>query len=130
MSINVLLSSWLPVFAWAALIFGISSIPSLDTGWGLWDFLLRKTAHMVEFGVLTLLVLRAVGRTWPAVRRDRALAAAALSALLYAVSDEVHQAYVPGRGPSAADVAVDGVGIAGAIGLAHWRRRALSGRAS
>ena len=128
MSINALLSSWLPVLAWAALIFGISSVPSLDTGWGLWDFLLRKAAHMVEFAVLTLLVLRGVGRTWPAVRRDRALAAAALSALLYAVSDEVHQAYVPGRGPSAVDVVIDGAGVAAAIGFAHWWRRTSAGR--
>ena len=35
---------WLPVFAWAAVIFAFSSIPHLSSGLGVWDTVLRKGA--------------------------------------------------------------------------------------
>ena len=38
--------------------------------------------------------------------------------ILYAVSDEWHQAFTPGRSPSSLDVIIDGTG--GLIGLALW----------
>ena len=44
------LSIWLPVVAWAAVIFAFSSIPSLGTGLGVWDTILRKGAHLTEYG--------------------------------------------------------------------------------
>ena len=93
---------WLPVLAWAGLIFALSSVPDLGTGLGGWDLLLRKLAHAAEFGVLGALLLRAV---------DRAGVAFALG-VLYAVSDELHQAFVPGRMGSPLDVAIDTVGVA------------------
>ena len=93
---------WLPVLAWAGLIFAFSSVPDLGTGLGGWDLLLRKLAHAAEFGVLGALLLRAV---------DRAGVAFALG-VLYAVSDELHQAFVPGRMGSPLDVAIDTVGVA------------------
>lgn len=117
------LSSWLPVAAWAALIFGLSSIPSLDSGLGDWDFFLRKIAHMVEYGILALLILRALARTWPGWGRVRWLTMAALVAILYAVSDEFHQAYVPGRGPSATDVLIDSMGVVLGLRLTHFFKR-------
>jgi hypothetical protein len=36
-----LLTVWLPVLIWAAVIFTLSSIPSLSTGLGTWDTILR-----------------------------------------------------------------------------------------
>jgi VanZ family protein len=107
-----LLSSWLPVTLWAGLIYYLSSIPGLNTGWGIWDFILRKTAHVVEFAVLTFLLLRAFVRSWPAMTKRTAMVISFLLALVYAVSDEVHQSFVPGRGPSVGDVVVDACGMA------------------
>ena len=78
---------WLPVVAWAALIFAFSSVPDLGTGLGGWDLVLRKLAHAAEYAVLGALLVRATGRAGLAF---------ALGAL-YAVSDEVHQSFVPGR---------------------------------
>ena len=36
---------WLPVVAWAAVIFAFSSVPASATGLGAWDHVLRKLAH-------------------------------------------------------------------------------------
>jgi VanZ family protein len=107
---------WLPVVAWAALIFAFSSVPDLGTGLGGWDLLLRKIAHAAEFAILGALLLRAVGR--PVV-------AFSLGAL-YAISDEVHQSFVPGRVGSPVDVAIDVAGVAAGVALwqlARARRR-------
>ena len=57
------LDLWLPVVVWAALIFTFSAIPSLGTGLGTWDLVLRKLAHAVEFGVLGALLYRALRRS-------------------------------------------------------------------
>jgi VanZ family protein len=94
-------SAWLPVLAWAALIFVLSSIPHLGTGLGTWDTILRKGAHVTEYAIFGLLLLRAVGREAPAF----ALGVA------YAITDEVHQRFVTGRHSSPIDVAIDSAGI-------------------
>ena len=109
---------WLPVVAWAALIFGLSSVPDLGTGLGTWDLVLRKLAHAGEYAVLGALLLRAV----------RSAPAALVLGVLYAVSDELHQTFVPGRRGSAVDVLIDAVGVA--AGVLLWRRlRAQARRA-
>jgi VanZ family protein len=100
---------WLPVVAWAALIFVLSSIPDLGTGLGGWDLVLRKIAHAAEFGVLGALLLRATGRPTLAFALG----------LAYAVSDEVHQSFVAGRQGSALDVAIDAVGVL--LGVVLWQ---------
>jgi VanZ family protein len=92
---------WGPVVAWAAMIFVLSSIPDLGTGLGGWDFVLRKFAHAAEFAVLGFLLARAIGRDRPALALG----------IAYAVSDEVHQSFVPGRLGSPLDVLVDAVGV-------------------
>jgi VanZ family protein len=102
--------SWLPVIAWAALIFALSSVPDLGTGLGGWDLVLRKVAHAAEFAVLGALLVRAVGSAWIALLLGGA----------YAVSDEVHQAFVEGRHGSPLDVAIDAVGVA--CGVLLWQR--------
>jgi hypothetical protein len=43
-------------------IFAFSAVPSLGTGLGTWDLLLRKLAHATEYAILGALLLRAVGR--------------------------------------------------------------------
>jgi hypothetical protein len=104
------LTLWLPVALWAALIFALSSVPSLSSGLGGWDYVLRKCAHMTEYAVLAFLLARAIGREAPAF----------VAGVLYAVSDELHQSFVRGRHASPVDVAIDSVGLL--IGLALWRR--------
>jgi len=95
------LSTWLPVVAWAAVIFALSSIPHLGTGLGTWDTILRKGAHVTEYAILGLLLMRAMGRELPAF----------LLGIAYAITDEVHQHFVSGRHSSPLDVAIDSTGV-------------------
>src|SRR5512132_1913688 len=87
------LTLWLPVVVWAAVIFTFSSIPSLSTGLGTWDTILRKAAHMTEYAILGALLLRALGRELPAL----------FLGLACAVTDEIHQHFVEGRHASPLD---------------------------
>ena len=110
-------SRFLPPLALMALIFFLSAQPDLNSGLGTLDLILRKGAHMAEFGLLWLLWWRALGPRHP-------LAAAAIT-LAYAVSDELHQHFVPGRNGAPLDVVIDaaGVGLAGLAVLLYVRRR-------
>ena len=104
-------SRWLPVLVWAGVIFAFSSIPSLNSGLGTWDTILRKLAHMTEYAILAVLLVRATG----------SYAWAFALAVGYAVTDEVHQLFVRGRHGSPVDVAIDAVGAL--IGLALARTK-------
>jgi VanZ family protein len=105
-----LFTVWLPVIVWAAVIFAFSSIPSLSTGLGTWDTILRKGAHLTEYAVLGGLLYRALGR------EPLALAVG----IAYAATDELHQYFVRGRHASPVDVAIDAVGVA--AGMLVWLR--------
>jgi VanZ family protein len=102
------LAAWGPVAAWAAVIFAFSSVPDLGTGLDS-DLALRKLAHVVEFAVLGLLLARAAGRSVLAFSLG----------VLYATSDELHQAFVPGRLGSPFDILIDAAGVA--LGVAAWQ---------
>jgi len=101
---------WLPVFVWAAVIFGFSSVPHLSSGLGVWDTVLRKGAHITEYAILGALLYRALGR------EELTLAAG----IAYAATDEFHQHFVRGRHASPVDVAIDAVGVA--LGMLVWLR--------
>jgi len=105
-----MLTVWLPVFAWAAVIFAFSSIPSLSSGLGEWDTVLRKGAHITEYAILGALLYRALG--------VEALALAI--GIAYAATDELHQHFVRGRHASPIDVAIDAVGLS--LGMLVWLR--------
>jgi VanZ family protein len=106
------LTVWLPVLAWAAVIFVLSSIPSLSTGLGTWDTVLRKAAHISEYAVLGALLYRALGRE----------ASALAAGIAYAATDEFHQRFVSGRIGSVADVAIDALGVAAGMLVWLWVR--------
>jgi VanZ family protein len=79
-------------------------------------------AHFCEYAALAALWIWAlaplIGRTaWPV---------AAGIAFAYAISDEIHQGFVPGRVSDPFDVLVDAAGIAAALALGLYAR----GRAS
>jgi VanZ family protein len=108
-------SRYAPPLLLMAAIFALSAQPDLNTGLGTWDTILRKLAHMAEFGLLWLLWWRALGyrSPWPA----------AAIAIGYAITDELHQTTVEGRVGSPVDVLIDTAGVALAIALATARRR-------
>lgn len=104
--LSTYLSKWLPVVLWAGMIFYFSSIPDLRSGLpDIFDIVLRKIAHAGEFGILAILIARGLG----ADGKKDYLKAAAL-AILYAISDEIHQGFVPGRVASPIDILIDSFG--------------------
>ena len=116
--------AWAPVGAWAALIFLASAqsdlvfVPDATL-----DLVVRKLGHAAVFGILALLLWRAIATT---TRLRRPWAWALALAILYAVSDELHQGGVSGRHPSPVDVGIDAAGALVAVaivGAARRRRR-------
>lgn len=87
---------------WCLVIFAFSSIPSAHISKFSWiDFIVRKFLHISEFMVLTLISFNTF----------KSLKKAVLFSILYAISDEFHQRFTPGRGPSPVDVLIDCIGI-------------------
>jgi VanZ family protein len=103
------LNRFAPPLVLMAAIFFLSAQPDLNSGLGTWDTILRKIAHMAEFGLLWWLWWRALGRC------ERATWVAAAIAIAYAISDEYHQHFVEGRVGSPVDVVIDSAGVALAI---------------
>ncbi|MDA7857930.1 VanZ family protein [bacterium] len=101
---------WTPPAFWCGLIFYLSSIPNLSTNLGTLDVILRKLAHIVEYGILAFLIWRAIVNSISMSRVKIYTWAGSLS-ILYAISDELHQSFVPTRGPSALDVIIDSIGV-------------------
>ncbi|MCB4792531.1 MAG: VanZ family protein [Elusimicrobia bacterium] len=102
---------WPPVILWCGLIFYLSSIPNLKTEFGFADLILRKMAHITEYGVLFLLTLRALKNSELSWQEKSMYLSAVIFSVLYAASDEYHQSFVPTRGPSAIDVGIDSIGV-------------------
>ena len=107
-----MVTRWLPVVLWAAVIFAVSSVPSLNSGLGIWDLILRKCAHTTEYAILAVLLLRATG----------SYAWAFALAVAYAGTDEVHQMFVQGRHGSPVDVAIDAAGALVGLAAMRWLR--------
>ena len=99
------LARWGPVVLWAGVIFAFSSIPSLTSGLGTWDLVLRKCAHAAEYALLGALLLRATGRAWIAVALGSA----------YALTDDLDKHFVDGRVGSPVDWAIDTAGVAAGV---------------
>jgi VanZ family protein len=77
--------------------------------------------HFGEYAVLALLLWQAL-RATPRLSRRAASLAFALT-VLYAISDEWHQFYVPGRYSDVRDVMVDALGALVALLLAQRLQR-------
>ena len=113
-----LLYLWLPVVSWMGLIFLLSAQPDLPrTGAGWLDPFLSAGAHMFLFAVLAMLLARAVGA------RPGQMAIAFTLAMVYALSDEFHQMFVPGRHADGLDLLWDGLGAALGLGAFVWLKR-------
>ena len=135
--------SWAAVVLWMGLIFYFSHQPATESAElsrgltalvlevvetlvpdlevdavGLHSFV-RKAAHFVTYFVLGVLVINALVQSGSTGYRS--VAWALLVCVLYAISDEFHQTFVPGRSGEVADVLLDslgsGVGIMVYVGL-------------
>ena len=123
---------WMPAAAVMLLIFGHSAMPasvsSAESGavvgvltklFGLTEIppgltsLVRKTAHFGIFLLLGLCVRPNMRKGWHA----------ALFCAAYAVTDEIHQYFVPGRSCEFRDVCIDSAGALAGILLWYFFRK-------
>ncbi len=105
------LKLWLPVIVWAGVIFGFSSLSiNKEASFSWLDFIVKKTAHVVEYFILYWLLVRAWSEKMTKVNK-KVFGFSLLVALLYALSDEWHQTFVPGREGTLRDVGFDTIGI-------------------
>lgn len=107
----------LPALAWAGVIFGLSSMTSPPAPASFDAF--SALAHVFVYAVLALLLIVWAVRAFPSRPAAALMSAVWLTAVLYGISDEWHQSFVPGRHATAVDVGFDAVGAA--LGLAGWR---------
>lgn len=116
---------WGPVFAYAGVIFYLSSLPNpqdkLPSFIGLFS---DKALHAVEYAMLGGLFYRAFRWGTNDVVKPWAGFLAVLATSLYGLSDEIHQSFVPHREASGWDWLADSVGaVLGTLTVHHLFRR-------
>lgn len=79
------------------------------------NHMVRKHAHFFAYLVFGILVFHALRSSGARGYRGAGLALALC--ILYATSDEIHQMFVPGRGPGVKDVFIDSAGASVGVGL-------------
>lgn len=124
--------SWTAVVLWMALIFLLSAqvgddsgslsggitafvfkaingvFPGIDLDMETMHHIIRKFAHFFAYFMLGMFILNALTCDKNCERRD--FLVALIICVLYAASDEIHQSFVPGRGPAIKDVLIDSSG--------------------
>jgi VanZ family protein/glutaredoxin len=104
---------WVPVVAYGGVVYYLSSLPQVAIAGRFPDYL----THPVEYAGLMVLIVRALNGgldrvvSWPVYFVSAGLA------ILYAISDEIHQLHVPRRTASLKDVCSDALGAVLAMGL-------------
>jgi len=127
-----LMRYWVPLVLWMAAIFYGSSRTSLPgpLSWPSTEgFILRKTTHIFEYAGLFVLLQRALAARRPSISQGTSqierkgpplgqastlIPAFGLS-LLFALSDELHQSFVPQRDAQLLDVGWDVLGVTGGL---------------
>ena len=103
---------FIPSLVWMSVIFYFSSQQTTGVGGTnqTTRFLILKSFHLIEYAFLAWLLSFAIfKKKW-----------VVLIAYLYAISDEIHQSFIPGRTSRFQDTLIDLVGIL--IGLFIFRK--------
>ncbi|MEM6629860.1 MAG: VanZ family protein [Bacteroidota bacterium] len=136
---NTFVYYWLPLLSWMMIIFVLShqdgptsaalsdwvkdliktvlsylGFVSENKGGMGWGWLLRKIAHATEYAILAVLSVRVF---YLYQERSKALIYSLCLCIVYAMLDEFHQSFIPGRGPSLRDVGIDSLGAGIALGI-------------
>jgi VanZ family protein len=115
---------WGPAILIMGLIFFFSSLPmkpqppDASMLQRIADFLLKKGGHLLGYALLALALQRGLHLSgWKGVAATMGIV------LLFALSDEFHQSFVPGRTANVIDVGIDLLGAA--LGLMNARVRGV-----
>jgi VanZ family protein len=134
---------WAITLGWAALIFYLSTraytpeftgrllastfhllhINVSGRTFNLLHALLRKLAHLTEYGIFALFLYGLPSEKSPGNWRTRRAVYCILGAALYSLTDELHQLFVPGRHASLLDCGFDTLGAALAILIPYAQER-------
>lgn len=115
---------WLPVLLCAAAIFLASSraySPPPAAKSVIDGLRLDKGAHLLEYGCLGAFMLRALA-SLRSLTQGKVLALAFALPVLYAMTDEFHQSFVPGRHARLSDVGIDAIGIGAGLAIVQMGR--------
>lgn len=108
-SLTKLTKFWIPPILWALIIFSFSSFTvghATEIYWK--DFIVKKTAHIFEYGIFATLLYRAMINS--GIKNKKSMWLAVVIACLYGITDEFHQSFTPGREPTLRDVLIDTLG--------------------
>lgn len=98
-------------FAYMALIWFLSSKPAdayMDTGYS-WEGAFKESLHLIEFGILYLLLILFFLIDRKLTTKTNILCAAI--AIAYGITDEIHQSFVPARSATVIDFVKDTIGV-------------------
>jgi len=112
--------AWALTISYMLLIFLLSSVPYPEQP----GFLRNKHApiveHIIEYSILGLLLIGSLSGT---KKNERYMIILAVSiAILYGISDEIHQFFVPGRYCDIIDVLADSLGSVIGVMVGNWSR--------
>jgi len=115
---------WGPVILVAGSIFTLSHMPSPPSPAGAPDWIL----HATEFGILSLLLARALAGGWRGRLSPRRAVLTMFLGMLYGAVDEWHQSFIPGRHAAAGDWLADSAGTLLGVAVAASAPRLWRGR--
>lgn len=106
---------WGPVISLMGLIFWLSSRPSVKVAQDyIISFIIYKTLHTIEYAILFLFNYRAF-RFASGIPQRKSQILSFLVTVIFAVTDEWHQTFIPTREGRARDVIIDALG-----GITAW----------
>ncbi|MDZ7798610.1 MAG: VanZ family protein [Patescibacteria group bacterium] len=116
---KIFLKYYLPLILWVFLIFILSGIPNLKSGLvDVYDLILRKAAHIFEYAILAILILRiGLRKEKDAPNKKIVFIMTLIFGVFYAFLDEYHQSFIVGRSSSLYDTLIDSIGIVLGSGL-------------
>lgn len=85
------------------------------------SFLTRKAAHIIAYFILGILIYSII-KTYKLTTK-RAVIFSIIFAMFYAVFDEIHQLFVPGRSGEIRDIFIDTIAASVGIGVYYMRDR-------
>ena len=101
---------YIPAFSWV-------DTDSIADFVGVMNHYVRKAAHFTVFAILGVIVYNLFASY--DIDRRKAVLFTALVCLVYAISDEIHQLFVPGRAGMVKDVMIDFSGSLTALGVIY-----------
>lgn len=103
----------------------VSNLGANDSLVNQFDYIVRKSAHAFNYLILAMIIVNTfyvIG-----IKRLHAFGYSIAITVLYAITDEIHQLFVPGRGCMLSDVIIDSIGVS--LGLfifvliCRWRKK-------